>query len=166
MKNKSNFRKLDSDKYSLLDDNTGEIQKLVNEALYAVSDNKDFILDSKRYYIVDEKRLRHIILNRTISSNTLGALIVLTQNILQKFNICMDSNDKPFNAMRLSKELNMSPQHSRNHIRELIEHDILHEGVVKGKEELKKVLVINPHFIRKGRYLDSSLKGLFNDLSK
>ena len=107
MKNKSNFRKLDSDKYSLLDDNTGEIQKLVNEALYAVSDNKDFILDSKRYYIIDEKRLRHIILNRDISSNTLGALIVLTQNILLKFNICMDSNDKPFNAMRLSKELNI-----------------------------------------------------------
>ena len=78
----------------------------------------------------------------------------------------MDSNDKPFNAMRLSKELNMSPQHSRNHIRELIKHEILYEGVVKGKEELKKVLVINPHFIRKGRYLDSSLKGLFDDLSK
>jgi hypothetical protein len=130
----------------------------------AVFDNKDFILDSKRYYIIDEKRLRYIILNRDISSNTLGALIVLTQNILQKFNICMDSNDKPFNAIRLSKELNMSPQHSRNHIRELIEHDILHEGIVKGKEELKKVLVINPHFIRKGRRMDSSLRGLFDDL--
>jgi hypothetical protein len=58
----------------------------------------------------------------------------------------------------------MSPQHSRNHIRELIEHDILHEGIVKGKEELKKVLVINPHFIRKGRRMDSSLRGLFDDL--
>lgn len=164
MKNKSSFRKLDSDKYSLLDDNTGEIQKLVNEALYAVSDNKDLILDSKRYYIIDEKRLRYIILNKDISSNTLGALIVLTQNILQMYNICMDSNDKPFNAIRLSKELNMSPQHSRNHIRELIKHNILHEGVVKGKEELKKVLVINPYFIRKGRRMDRSLRGLFNDL--
>ena len=58
----------------------------------------------------------------------------------------------------------MSPQHSRNHIRELIKHDILYEGVVKGKEELKKVLVMNPNFIRKGRRMDRSLRGLFNDL--
>jgi hypothetical protein len=166
MKNVSKLKVLDSKQYSVLDDFTGEVFKPKNSPLCTISNDNKLKLNSKRYYIIDENRLRYIILNRDISSNTLGALIVLTQNILQMYNICMDSNDKPFNAMRLSKELNMSPQHSRNHIRELIKHNILHEGVVKGKEELKKVLVINPYFIRKGSLLDSSLRGLFDDFCK
>lgn len=166
MKNVTKLKVLDSKQYSVLDDFTGEVFKPNNSALCTISDDNKLKFKSGRFYIVDEKRLRHIILKRIISSNTIGALIVLTQNILQMYNICMDSNDKPFNAMRLSKELNMSPQHSRNHIRELIKHNILHEGVVKGKEELKKVLVINPYFIRKGSLLDSSLRGLFDDFCK
>lgn len=166
MKNVTKLKVLDSKQYSVLDDFTGEVFKPNNSDLCTISDDNKLKFKIGRFYIVDEKRLRHIILKRIISSNTLGALIVLTQNILQMYNICMDSNDKPFNAMRLSKELNMSPQHSRNHIRELIKHNILHEGVVKGKEELKKVLVINPYFIRKGSLLDSSLRGLFDDFCK
>jgi len=166
MKNVTKLKVLDSKQYSVLDDFTGDVFKPNNSALCTISNDNKLKLNSKRYYIIDEKSLRYIILNRDISSNTLGALIVLTQNILQMYNICMDSNDKPFNAMRLSKELNMSPQQSRNHIRELIKHNILHEGVVKGKEELKKVLVINPYFIRKGSLLDSSLRGLFDDFCK
>jgi hypothetical protein len=166
MKNVSKLKVLDSKQYSVLDDFTGEVFKPNNSALCTISNDNKLKLNSGRFYIVDEKRLKRIISNRIISSNTLGALIVLTQNILQMYNICMDSDNKPFNAMRLSKELNMSPQHTRNHIRTLIKHNILYEGVVKGKEELKKVLVINPHFIRKGRYVYSSLKGLFDDLPK
>lgn len=163
MKNKSNFKRLDSKQYSVYEDHTSEIKKLVNSTLYAVSDSGELIFNSKRYYTLDENRLKCII-SKGISCNTLGALIVLTQNLLQKFNICLDPNNKPFNAKSLSKQLKMTTQYSRHHIRELINHNILHEGVVKGKEDLKKVLILNPNLIRKGAFINGSLKGLFDDL--
>ena len=70
----------------------------------------------------------------------------------------------PFNAKRLSKEIKKSTQQSRKYIRELIEYNIIHEGVLEGRKDLKKVLVLNPFLVRKGRLMDDSLRGLFNDL--
>ena len=75
----------------------------------------------------------------------------------------MNSDKKPFNAKRLSKEIKKSIQQSRKYIRELIEYDIIHEGVLESRKDLKKVLVLNPYLVRKGRMVDDSLRGLFND---
>ena len=75
----------------------------------------------------------------------------------------MNSDKKPFNAKRLSKEIKKSVQQSRYYIRKLIKHKIIHEGTLKGRKDLKKVLVLNPFLVRKGRLMDDSLRGLFDD---
>jgi hypothetical protein len=162
MKKKTKFNKLDSKRYSILDNSTGEIFESVNSTLYTAADDDGLIFDSRHYFTFDEDRLK-CMLSSGVDSNTLGVFIVLAQNIKNKYNICMNLDKKPFNAKRLSKEIKKSIQQSRKYIRELIEYNIIYEGVLESRKDLKKVLVLNPYLIRKGRMVDDSLRGLFND---
>ena len=162
MKKKTKFNKLDSKRYSILDNSTGEILEPVNSTLYTATAADGLIFDSRHYFTFDEDRLK-CMLSSGIDSNTLGAFIVLTQNIKNKYNVCMNSDKKPFNAKRLSEEIKKSIQQSRYYIRKLIKHKIIHEGTLKGRKDLKKVLVLNPFLVRKGSLMDDSLRGLFDD---
>ena len=51
----------------------------------------------------------------------LSVFIVLTHNLKNKCNVCMNLDKQPFNAKRLSKEIKKSTQQSRKYIRVLIE---------------------------------------------
>ena len=162
MKKKTKFNKLDSKRYSVLDKSTGELFEPVNSNLYTVADDNGLIFNSRHYFNFDEDRLK-CILAAGIDFKTLGVFIVLTQNIKNKYNVCMNSDKQTFNAKRLSKEIKKSTQQSRKYIRELIEYNIIHEGVLEDRKDLKKVLVLNPFLVRKGRLMDDSLRGLFID---
>jgi|TARA_B110000967_G_C18681394_1_gene458234 hypothetical protein len=162
MKKKTKFNKLDSKRYSILDKSTGELFEPNNSNLYTAADDDGLIFNSKRYFIFDDDRLK-CMLSSGIDSNTLGAFIILTQNLKMNYNICMNSDKQPFNAKRLSKEIKKSTQQSRYYIRKLIKHKIIRECILKSRKDLKKVLVLNPFLARKGKLMDDSLRGLFDD---
>lgn len=165
MKKNTKFNKLNLKHFSIIEDATGEIFKPENANLLLAKQAPGLTINSKRYFIFDEQRLR-CILAGGIDNNTLGALIVLTQNILKEYNICLNSNGEPFNAKLLADEIKKTHQQARNYIRKLIDYGALHEGTIKKKKHLKKVLIVNPYLARKGSLVDDSLRGLFDDFCK
>lgn len=162
MKKNTKFNKLNLKHFSIIEDATGEIFKPENANLLLAKQAPGLTINSKRYFIFDEQRLR-CMLAGGIDNNTLGALIVLTQNILKEYNVCLNSNGEPFNAKLLAAEIKKTHQQARNYIRKLIDYGALHEGTIKKRKDLKKVLILNPYLARKGSLVDDSLRGLFDD---
>jgi hypothetical protein len=50
MKKKTKFNKLDSKRYSILDNSTGEILEPVNSTLYTAAVDDGLIFDSRHYF--------------------------------------------------------------------------------------------------------------------
>lgn len=162
MKKNTKFNKLDLKHYSIIEKATGEIFEPENANLLLAKEAPGLTINSNHYFTFDEDRLR-CVLSNGIDNNALGALFVLTQNILKKYNVCLNSDGAPFNAKLLADEIQKSQQRAREYIRELIAQNILYEGRIEKKKELKKVLIVNPYLARKGRLIDDSLRGLFDD---
>ena len=89
MKKNTRFNSLNLELFSIVEDATGEISKPENATLLLAKQAPGLTLNSKRYFIFDEQRLR-CMLNGGINNNTLGALIILTQNILREYNVCLN----------------------------------------------------------------------------
>ena len=162
MKKNSKDTKLSWNDYEIVDKNTGVIGILKNTTLLIREEGYGMIMNSRLYYIVDQDRL-NCLLNKGLEIQAMGLFIILSKNILKKFNICLNKNDIPYSAKLIAKEVNKSTQQVRSYIRILIEQNILHEAEISSQKHLGKVLVINPYLIRKGRLIDDSLKGLFDD---
>ena len=146
----------------------GKLSKVFLKKLFAgstdVENNPKMV--SYNYYEyshIDTSNLKKII-TYEITQKELALFILMSRNLDQDFNICLDHNDKPHTTSSLSKLAKNSPQSVRKKIKTLIDKGLLYHGLTR-KKRLGKVYIANLHLVKGNKIFDSSIKVLFNDLS-
>jgi len=157
------YNKLSPD-IELTNKNTGEIHAQQGNILVSKLTGK-IKVDYKEYAYIDLESLRHI-LSKGITQVELALLITLSSNLLQDENICMQNNGEPHTTLSIAKLINNTHQATKKKINKLIKRDLLNYSIAKVKLRSQKVYRINPHFLKKGVYLNSLLAPLFNPIGE
>ena len=114
-----------------------------------------------KFFHIDTNSLKKTI-NYKIKLVDLALLIIISSNLEQDFNICLDQNDKPHTTKSLSKLTNSSQKSIKDKLVKLVDNGFLYYGSTK-KKKFGKVYIANIHFVKESKTFDSSVKELFDD---
>lgn len=113
------------------------------------------------YFHIDISSLKKII-NSKLKLVDLAFFILMSSNLEEDFNICLDINDKPHDSESLSKLTNSSKQSVKKKLNTLVDKGFLYCGSTRRKK-FGKVYIANLHFVKGSKSFDSSIRELFNE---
>ena len=150
----------------LVDPKTGEIFDLKEINLIIRKETGNFSINTPSYVYLDTYKLS-ILIKNGIKQVDLALLISLSINLHYYnnagYNICME-DDHPHTTKSIGQLINNCPQATKNKLNSLIKLGLLYYGEIKEKKSWGKVYILNPHLIRKGKFLKKYLKEIFNDI--
>lgn len=147
----------------IVDIETGEIINIGNSTLMKRSSTNQITINSKEYVYVDTQILTNL-LKKGLRQVDLALLLSLSNNLLINHNICLDDYGEPLKTSTIGLLVNNTVQAVNRKLNRLIQLGLLYYGSYKHYKSSGKVYILNPHIIRKGRYLSSGLPNLFNKL--
>lgn len=153
---------LSSDKYSLVNKETGVVEEFDKDSkVFATKLTGEVEYSSKDYSYLDNTKCIELF-KKGIKYNELGVLIIMSLQLLRRYNVCMYDASTPFTTKSLSEILKITPQATRNILRRLIELDVVAHVTINEIKHLGKVYIVNPQLIRKGKLFSGKLGQFFN----
>jgi hypothetical protein len=155
---------------TMLVQSTGEVVE-VDSGTYKITQqiltDKHFV-SSANYNYIDTDAIKKLVNFRTNGSlqNAIGFLLALSDNLDFYTNIILDDGGEPYNVKSISAMMNCTIKSVYNKLKILEDNsliDVFKTDLVKFKN--KKVICINPTFIRRGKDFYSTLVHKFPDLT-
>lgn len=144
----------------ITDRETGEIFDISNSVLLKKTSKGKFSVSYPSYNYINIEKLNDLIL-AGIKDVDLALILCMSLNLIKGQNICLAENDEPHTTASIAKMINQREQPVKIKINRLKELDLLYYGVVKQVGYNRKVYVVNPNFLKKGKKFNIFLKALF-----
>jgi len=155
---------------TMLVQSTGEVVE-VDSGTYKITQqiltDKHFV-SSANYNYIDTDAIKKLVNFRTNGSlqNAIGFLLALSDNLDFYTNIILDDGGEPYNVKSIAAMMNCTIKSVYNKLKILEDNsliDVFKTDLVKFKN--KKVISINPTFLRRGKDFYSTLVHKFPDLT-
>ena len=155
---------------TMLVQSTGEFVE-VDSGTYKITQqiltDKHFV-SSANYNYIDTDAIKKLVNFRTNGSlqNAIGFLLALSDNLDFYTNIILDDGGEPYNVKSIAAMMNCTIKSVYNKLKILEDNsliDVFKTDLMKFKN--KKVICINPTFIRRGKDFYTSLVHKFPDLT-
>jgi len=153
-----NTEQLNLNSKELVATSTGEVVNIENSNIFkstitnkvAINYSNFVFLDTNQIILLIEKGLKH---------EELALLVILSSQIQMESNICIQDSEIPHTTSSIAKFINCSQQAAKRKLNELIKIGAMYYGPINRKS--KKVYIINPHIIKKGKTTRQNIVAIF-----
>jgi hypothetical protein len=149
---------LDPSKFTLLDKETGEEIGYEKGSINQIKETKLVRIDFKNYVYHDTDKLIELP-QKGLKLHHIGLLSVLAANIRYGNNAVVNSENVPLSTKDISIIIGKSENATKVLLNELEKFGLLYYGKIYDFK--KKVYILNPHFVRKGKNFSKNIIGLF-----
>jgi hypothetical protein len=149
--------------FELVNKLTGEIKEFDKDCkVFSTKLTGDVKYNSTDYSYLDNDKFIELF-KKGIKYNELGVLILMSLQLLKRYNVCMYDSTTPFTTKSLSEILKITPQATRSIIRRLIDFNVVAQVSLDDRKDLGKVYIINPQFLRKGIQFSGKIGQYFRE---
>jgi len=127
-------------------------------------DTDFYIIESKEYLVIDSKALFEVA--KVISEAELAKIFKMADYVQTPFNILYEKPYTPHTSESLAEHLEYNLNNFYSTIRKLVKKGILAYIVCAPSGYLRKVYMLNPTLVRKGKKYHNYIKDIFPDLTK
>lgn len=162
MEKKYKQRVLPSDKYEIVDKETGEIEDLKTGYMIERIPNYQVGFKSKSFLSFDTDSLK-VLQSNGITETDMGLIMLISGNLSFNHNICMNNDKVPHTTLTISQMIKQSKQATKRKLNRLVELNILAYEKIPGNEHFGKVYMVNPYLLRRGKDFSEYLTKIFYD---
>lgn len=139
---------------------TGEIIDLSNDNLYRTIDTDQIEYHYDSYVYTNTERVQSL-LESEISLGDLGLLMAISVKLLPVQNICMMDDKTPHTTKSISECIHYSVDRTKTKLDNLIELGVLAYEKINWNKGSKKVYIVNPFYVRRGKIFTNYIPTLF-----
>jgi hypothetical protein len=151
---------LNPNEYQLLELKTGEVKEFKKGEIKIVKETGKVRIDYKNYVYFNVDKIIPLI-NKELTLQQMGLIPVLASNLLYNLNVCLDVDGAPFSTKTISQTIRKSLSPTKIMLNTLEDIGIIWYG--KLDEFKRKVYVLNPFFVRKGKDYSKEIVKLFKE---
>lgn len=152
--------KIDFKDKQITDLTTGEIIELSNDDVYRTIDTHQVQYHFDFYMTTNTERVQSLI-ESGISLGDLGLLMAISVKLLPVQNICMMDDKTPHTTKSISELIHYSVDRTKTKLDNLISFGVLAYEKIHWKNGSKKVYIVNPYYIRRGKIFVNYIPTLF-----
>lgn len=139
---------------------TGEIIDLSNESVYKTIETDQIEYHYDSYVYTNTERVQSL-LESGISLGDLGLLMAISVKLLPVQNICMMDDKTPHTTKSIAELIHYSVDRTKTKLDNLIELGVLAYEKIHWNKGSKKVYIVNPYYIRRGKIFTNYIPTLF-----
>ncbi|MEN8858231.1 MAG: hypothetical protein ABF260_09235 [Flavobacteriaceae bacterium] len=159
-KDEYNYTQLNIVGNKIVDIATGEQFDISNSTLLKKTSRGEFSVNYSSFNYINNDKLRDLIA-AGIKDVDLALILCMSLNLIEGQNICLAENDAPHSTASIANMIGQQQQPVKMKLNRLIDLDLLYYGHVKQIGYNRKVFVVNPNFLKKGKIFNIFLKELF-----
>jgi hypothetical protein len=140
---------------------TGEVINIENSNIFKSTITNKVVIKYSNFVFLDTNQI-FILLEKGLKHEELALIVILSSQIEIESNICIQDSQIPHTTASIAKYINCSHQSAKRKLNKLIKIGAMYYGPINRKS--KKLYVINPHIIKKGKTTRNDIVAKFNSI--
>ena len=137
---------------------TGEVVNIENANIFKSTITNKVAINYSNFVFLETNQII-LLLEKGLKHEELALLVIISSQIQMESNICIQDSEIPHTTESIAKFINCSQQSAKRKLNKLIAIGTIYYGPVNRKS--KKVYVINPHIIKKGKVIRQNIVRIF-----
>jgi hypothetical protein len=158
-----NTEQLNLNSKELVATSTGEVVNIENANIFKSTITNKVAINYSSFVFLDTNQII-LLLEKGLKHEELALLVILSNQIQMESNICIQDSEIPHTTSSIAKYINSSQQAAKRKLNKLITIGAIYYGPINRNS--KKVYVINPHIIKKGKTIKQNIVAIFHEIYK